>query len=305
MKKLSKKVKFEYYKIGARKKDDSNNSSSFNLEVWINHIANISLKGRTELYYGEKVRLDKCRYIENSKGNFWFLTFIRMRDSDIPNYAYDDKESEPITLQDDEYIGEEANCIYDVINNIIMVQRNVRSLSSGGISYYISNTLGDDNYIVDLEPIIKKDIMKNLMREDTSYKVLDVKFYNNAFQYSGIKKKSDVDSVIDYYESYKNCNAETTNIILSVGRRKDRLNREYVVNSIQDIVSNRDLIKSAKVTYENEDEPVHPMDILKCNMTDYIIFKLEKKTSLSSEYVSNEMIDKYLSRRSEIRSELM
>lgn len=154
------KVRMEYYEVVCKAKDDSAGipDRSFDLNLWINKAAKLSLEARTFDYYEEQARLDKFWYDDGSE--FWFLNFVRLRETNIPSKARKDKEAEPITLDDDEYIGEDVTALYDEKLNIFMLQRNRHSLGVSGLEEYLNLIWNAEDITIYLRPICPKNLQE-------------------------------------------------------------------------------------------------------------------------------------------------
>ncbi len=129
-----KKVRIEYYQVV--ESNESGQDRLFDLRKIINKLDDLPLERRKKEYYQDGARLDKIKY--NKIDNYWYLNFVRLRQTGIPSKASETSETEPIKLLDDEYIGEEVPCIYDVDNHILVLQRNRDSLSSSGLELYLN-----------------------------------------------------------------------------------------------------------------------------------------------------------------------
>lgn len=153
----NRKIRIEYFVVVAGPREDRNAEPRhlFNLENLIAKADKYALKERTFDYYQEKARLDKMRY--NGISNYWYLNFARLSQTNIPSKGFEDSETEPMTLLEGEYIGNEVTAVYDVENHIIALQRNRNSLSSTGVEYYLSELLDSSKYGIYLDPILAND----------------------------------------------------------------------------------------------------------------------------------------------------
>ncbi|WP_049775606.1 DUF6731 family protein [Caldicellulosiruptor kronotskyensis] len=135
---MERKVKFEYFEVVSRKKNQSPETPDepFDLTRWINIADGYSLEARTFDYSDERVRLERMKYFDDT--NLWLLNFLRLRETDIPLRGKIDQEAEPIELDDDEFIGEDVSMLYDPELNVVMLQRNIRSLGATGIEKYLN-----------------------------------------------------------------------------------------------------------------------------------------------------------------------
>ncbi|WP_041607818.1 DUF6731 family protein [Halobacteroides halobius] len=144
-----KKIICEYYAVACRKNDqsDDNPDAFFDFRRWIKK-ANQFLPSEEEntyddltyTYYQEEARLDNIWLLEEG---VYALKFARLRQTNLPHTATEKNEGEPISLEDNEYIGEEVVGIYNAQENILMLQRNKHSLSPTGIEQYLNLLWGN------------------------------------------------------------------------------------------------------------------------------------------------------------------
>lgn len=188
-----KRVKIEYYKVycSEDKGEGFQKDKAFDLLLWINKVKDLELNQRAREYYGEKARLDSVKYDEDN--DVWILSFSRLRETNIPNIAKDDRESEPIELEDDEYIGETAYAIYDDKNKVLVLQRNMHSLGPTGIEQYINLLWNNSSQMILLRPISVTDTEK-IVKDAAEIRKLHIKFADmkKGARGSGNKKNKTV-----------------------------------------------------------------------------------------------------------------
>lgn len=287
----TRKIRLEYFEVVCRSINGKANTpdTAFDLNLWIEKAGKLSLEARTFDYYQEQARLDKFWY--NDKSRFWFLNFIRLRETNIPTTAKIDQESVPLNLDDDEYIGEEVNAIYDDSLGIIMLQRNRYSLGVSGIEEYLNLIWQSDKEKIYLRPICPQNLQEKAVKAP-EYRKFTVRFAD--------VKNNDLDSdsqkpftkIFDSLKKYQAVNAEIT--ISMAYNHGESLDKETVRETIADIVKNKSIISKAEVSVkETDDTSVEVIDLFADKMHDFIFVPLEKRTSLASEFVESYMIERY------------
>lgn len=286
-------IKFNYFKVCC--KDVSTSKiSDFDINYLISKVDGRELVDLTEDYYQEKARLDKFWYCE--KFNYWFFNFTRLRDTNIPNKAYTDKVSEVMELAEDEFLSEECNAIYDCSLNVLMLQRNIHSLSVAGIESYLNKIINDPSLIIVLIPILNKDIFEKVDKAKC-YRKMTIGLANIKNKYVKVKDSS-LSQIWEFCNKHNGLKAEIT---ISIGRgKKDTLDSNTVKETLKDMENNKELISKALLTYTTDDDKVNVVDLIEDVMHDYITVVLEKKISLASQYVENLMYEKFNQRKGEI-----
>lgn len=296
------KVKFEYYEVVFRKRADPDNmpDRSFDLLRWFDKVARLSLAERTYDYYQERARLENVYY--NQDFGYWFLHFVRLRDTNLPSKATENTEVEPLELGDDEYIGEEISALYDEKLKVLMCQRNRDSLSISGIERYLNLTWRSDDETIYLRPIILPDSIQRA-KEAGYYRKLTIRFADlrkKAFK----EGRSPLKRIVDAFGAYEAVGAEIT---INLGHlRGDSLHRETVHDTINDIVENRDLITKAELSEKKDDDTsVEIIDLFDEKLHDYAWIPVQKRKPMAHSDIAFAMTEKYRDKRQIIASILL
>ncbi len=125
------------------------------------------------IFIRKKARLDRCEFDSDCK--LWCLSFLRLRETNIPSIAKEESEAEPIELGDDEFIGEEARALYDVQTRILTLQRNVHSLGPTGIETYLNSIWAGNEEMIYLRPICPLDILDRVDAA-TEFRKISIRF---------------------------------------------------------------------------------------------------------------------------------
>lgn len=280
--KAKKIIKFQYFRV---KFHDENNTALYDLRQWIDSVVDLTLKERTITIKGYPSRLESAELLEN---RYIHMRFLKMTESFLPELAYDDSETVPLELEDDEYIAVDVNTIYDTLTHIIMVQNNRGSLSAERIREYIIQS-GLDLEILNIGEYITFDPVqdhRNLTRlERKLYKKLEVHFDN-------IKLKSDFEnnSIGQILKVIKSTGGNTGVLQIGLGRgsSNDALleeNTDIIINQ----VLNNECVSSANVIIKDDYE-TYKYDLFDNTMCDSKVFELETRTSLSCLVVRSAMV---------------
>lgn len=294
------KIKFEYLRTVFKKTEDPDDAPDrlFDLRRWIDKADRLSLEGRTYDYYNEQARLDKIMFVDQTY-KFWYLQFVRLRDTNLPSKATANTETEPIFLEEDEFFGEEVSALYDESLNVMMLQRNRFSLSPTGIEQYLNLLWGSTDETIYLRHINWDD---SIARAKTAryYRKLTVRFADLSKEFKGNSPIKDVIRSLSHYDAF------TGEISVSLGYNQGKtLQRETILDTIGDILNNRDIINKAELSKkEDDDTKVEVVDLFDDKIHDYEYISLERKQSLSHEILIPIMINKYLDRRGEIASKI-
>lgn len=154
----------------------------------------------------DKARLDKLKY--DKENNYWHLNFLKLRETNIPNKAKINSEAEPIPLEDDEYIGEDVNALYDEELYILVLQKNKYSLSFSVIEDYLNEIWKQDEDLdIFLRPILPQDAFASIENKGT-YRKLNVKFDNVRYSHFAGEAGSTLKDIYESIGSYGCINAE-------------------------------------------------------------------------------------------------
>ncbi|WP_254462378.1 DUF6731 family protein [Bacillus subtilis] len=285
-----KKVRFEYYHVVFRKKEDRNSQRDrlFDLVQWIAKAKQKSLEARTYNYRQEQARLDDTYWDDELQ--FYFLHFLRLRDT-IPATATVTTKVEPLELQDDEYIGEEASALYDESNHVLMLQRNKYSLGPEGIEEYLNILWDTDDERIFLRPICPPNVFE-MAKKSTEYRKINLRFADLKTVESSErlidKFKSPLGPILSHFEKFDGVNAQIT---ITVGNTKSSLNAETISDTLSDIEENSEYFSRAELVRrpEEDDTRVELIDLFAHKAHDFCTFRMERREHLSHHAIAKEM----------------
>lgn len=288
------RVKFEYYQVTCRKTGDlpSVRDRLFNLVKWMDKANKKSLEGRTYNYRTEQVRLDTTYYDEEL--GFYFLHFVRLRDTNIPSKATLVKQVEPFELEDDEYLGEEVSALYDEKNHVLMLQRNKYSLGPEGIGDYLNLLWNNAEEQIHLRIVCSPNAFE-MAKKSGEYRKINLRFADLNIEKKQSRfaaLKSPMKKIVSSFSEYEGVNAQVT---ITVGNKQGvSLSPQTVEDTITDIQDNRDLFSSAEIVRREDDESrVEVIDLFEHKAHDYASFRMEKRETLSHYAIAQAMWKKY------------
>lgn len=293
------RIRLEYYKVCCKAKDDQANEPdrNFDFTLWIEKARRLSLEARTYDYQQEQARLDRLSYDEPSR--LWCMSFVRLRETNIPTRGWIDRETEPLDLDDDEFISEDAAALYDHVQGAIMLQRNRYSLGPAGIEEYINLLWANDNFVIYLRPIAPRDILAKASNA-AQYRRMTIRFADLP------NTNGEFGTIGSFISSFNKYEAITAEVTVTMGRKKNRtLKPDTVVDSISDVIANKRYISKAELSVKmDEDATVEIVDLFEDKIHKIIWVTLERRESLISEYLFDRMIEEHTEMKPELLASL-
>lgn len=305
----TKYIRFDYfqpYLITVDENTSKKKSEKFDLLSWLEKFEEIDdMKKRTKIHQQESVRLDKI-YTDPST-DYVFMHFSRLRDTNLPAITNSIKNDlKDIDLGEDEYIAEDISCLYDYTINILMIQRNIHSLSPSGIGEYISSFQNDVNSYIELRPVclreaFSKGVDKSIFRSIT-LRTADTQ--KNAGLFS---KDTPFSRAFNELKSIEGYDIEIT--VKTTRKKDDKLNKQEVQKTLKEFEELKDGLSKAEIKYkEGPDQKVEFADLIQGRIFSYLPFEMVPKKSLDYNSVqvsmSNEYNPKVNDKRTEIRNNL-
>lgn len=282
-------VKFDYCQLYYKVKKKDAVYKLFDVEVLINEISKKKLERKViEVYEGCKVRIEKFDFDE--KNTLWTLRLLRLREDNLGFIVKPDEEAKPIELGDDEYLGEDMTMLFDVNNNVSMIQRNRYALGFKNLQKLMQKILNIENLLIDICPITKVVDAKAIQRD--YFKSIEIRFAN-------IKGK-DIDSIGGalgtIMKAYKSLNGGGGAFIVNLGRtKKASLDKEQTRELLNEIQQNKDVLNAAILRAKDaEDNDVDIINLFDNVYSVFVPYELAERTSLEYSYCIKKMTEKYL-----------
>lgn len=136
---LTRAVKFEYFLVKSVTFENRNrNVNVMNLAKLFKKISGSDLK-ETHIDNADigKIRIYSCEY--DKVNRIWLLQVIKLREKNLPGIVNDEDDSyRPITLTDEEYVGEFISLIFDPQKCILYSSRNRYSVNPTALGKYFT-----------------------------------------------------------------------------------------------------------------------------------------------------------------------
>lgn len=288
-------VKFDYCQMFYKIKMARNEYQLFDIETLIQKIRDQNLELKIiDVYEWCKVRIEQFNYDEEKE--VWTMRILRLRDANLSFIVKPDEEAKPIELGDDEYLGEDMTMLFDVKNNVAMIQRNRFAIGFTNLQKMIQKILNIDGVLIEIRPITK-ELDATLIQRDY-FKSVEIRFAN--------LKDKDIDSIGgslgSIMRAYKEFNGGGGSFTVNLGRtRKNSLAKEKVREFLNEIQQNKDVLNAAVLRAKDADDT----DIAIYNLFDNIFsalitFELAERTSLDYGYCIRKMMEKYMADRDSI-----
>lgn len=283
----TKKFKCEYYTITHQV---DNTDVGYNLLNWIDQMLELELEQRIRPYKGDNIRLEEAFY--NRTYEMWFLRFMRLRTNDIPSFSGMATPSEFMDLNDDQYVSEDVSCLYDPTYDVLMIQKNMHSITPVGVKYYLNSTIEDE--LIDLKRIVSFDSFDRVGRAErcrtVSVRIADVE---GVLEEGNLGRfRSTIGRVLQGMEQAPSPYLELT---LSVGKSRDANIEEDEFNLlVQDIRDNPTVFDKAKMRIIEANETKSEMiNLISDSPQDEISFEIEGRNPINFLAMMDKLGTKY------------
>lgn len=287
------KVKFEVYKAV-----DSNNTP-INIAGLIEKINLLKNDQKEVKQYGVGTRIDRFEYLtldDETIAKFPGLKLIyfhmtKMRDDGLATTKEEIDELKNLDLDADEYVAEDINCIFDIKNCLLFIQRNFHSLSVTGVNYYlikmhkklalkIEKTANKHTYeALDLifKPVPDKDVLKGIVESD-NYRRIELSFANASLE--NFKGQGMLNKCLGHLgDVFDNLGGINMGLTITAGNVKNpSLNKENLRELAGDIEDNKTLFSSAIFSGKKGKMPVEKYDLINGKLCVTHKFSSVKKT---------------------------
>lgn len=292
-KSFNKNIKFEFYQIF--KKDSTGKESLFELLYWIKSMKTLKIEDRLASYGIDQIRLNQGTYDKNN--NIFILNFSRLRESMYPSVVnISNLSSKDVTISNDEFLSEDISAIYDPVNSILMIQRNINSLSPSAVEEYVSafwSVYFDHNEIIDFRPIIDQNPFKTAL-DKNEYRSLNIKTAD--YRYISNSSNSILKPFAQAFDSLKVYNSIDIEIKLSMGRKRSQnLDYKETQKVIKELEKNRQNFNKIEVRGKSaNDTKFEKVDLLSNKLYCEQMFVIPSRSSFKSSTIQKEMINLYI-----------
>lgn len=290
-------IKFEYATDPDNPKKHIKNvieEKPFDFINWMANLKKISIKDRGVFHNQETVRADDI--YTDAKTDYGIVHFTRLRETNVPAITQLlVEELQDLGLKSDEFIAEDVSCLYDHDINVLMVQRNIYSLSPSGIEFYINSFLENDSEYVELRPLVyrsafKRGKGKNIYRS-FSIKTADIRKHPSLYS-----KDNPISRAFKELQGLDGYDIEIN--IKSARGKKEKLNKARIENVLAEFEDEKEFLSKAEVGFKETDEAkVEKIDLLKGKIFSFLPFVVLPKKFLNPNVVQMDMINEYSRKR--------
>lgn len=270
-------IQFRYFRVLCEEKGNDNKwgtLKTYDLVKWIAKIdADHNLK--KSIKFGNTLARIEC-FNHSEEDDFWGIQLIKLRDTNIPTKVKENEASEPVELEDDEYLGEDITLLYEKCSSILMVQMNRFSLGITKLTEFLNYTNDNENIKIYIDPITETDKLSKLKKRN--YKSIEISFAN----LDKWKLSDSHNSLESIMNPIKATGGLVGSVKIGLGHsRKSVLYKNESEEMVGNIWENKDFIKSAKVKVSDDDENgTEIIDLFEEIYHDYIPFTLQSKKPL-------------------------
>lgn len=285
---MRKNIKLEYYRANAV---ENENMDLLDLG---NMLDDLYLRIRQ----GEVVRYEFNHEIARVADVFFYqdigcyhLSFERLRDFNLPVKSSFERDSEPIDLEEDEYIGEEVSLLYDIANNVFIIQRNRDSLSPTALEMFLrdihSGYIGHASNL-ELNPILRQNVLEQILGSEQVRKInVRIDDLGQETQYED--DLSNITGEISRYE------AASLDFTLSVGREKNReMNYGFASRLIENISRRANVSKAQIYVRMDEESNVEKYDLIEHKIHSLVTFDFREERTIRPDAVFQRMRELYI-----------
>lgn len=237
--------------------EHSGNTTTF--EDLLEILQKDTLPGRLRVVGDTRVQLESI-YLKNG---LWYLDFTRFRNSSGPGKGDGSSLSKPFSFNGNETFCEQTALLYDPSTKYSVVQFNNIGLKQGALTQYFSEYINLETNTFEFLPKYNADAMRRFEKRK-GIKKLVAKIDTRQVS------KSDFAAGTPMYEALSigdESGAETVEIVISAGRKKDNFLNKFADNFADSLKSltktNGDAVDKFGATYVNRtDSKTETLDFL-------------------------------------------
>ena len=296
-----KKVKFLYFQTRVEYRQNNNIvHEMYDLTTWCsNAMANLAISDKNYEFGGDTIRLQNMHVNHDGLLELRFTRLSEIQTSYVARKT-SDIESD-FELEENEYPAQDTMILFDPVNCVAMVQKNIQGLSIRGIIEYIDHfwNLGRiDRQNIDFLPIVSKEIFQRV-RRCYGVKKLTIKTANTFDKKNNVARKvSDsfngvLEKIISDASPLKGLNVEVS-FVAAPRNKEEILDVEEVDKIMKQIEENPHSFSKAHLSILNEYNKIEHLNLLNALIFDTYEFTLPPKQRLNPDSVLFEMRRLYL-----------
>lgn len=279
-------VRFEFYQINGKIVEDGEvKKGLYNIMPILNKISRLEkMTDRDAVLYGERVRLDRLDII-NEYPEIYGLHFTRLR-NDKPAYIeLEDELLKELPLSPGEYIAEDISCLYDVELRLLMIQRNIHSLSVSGLEAYLDE-FKDDDVEISLQFVSDKEIIDSALK-NSKFRKLELR---SASANEDTKMGLLSNIISPFMDMFSGFGGTNFSIEISAGRTGEDLSVDQVKSILEAIRNDKSLFSSALVSAKSSaGVPIEKYDLINGKLYVYRKYDLPEGSFLNPNSVIDDI----------------
>ncbi|EUJ64837.1 DUF6731 family protein [Listeria fleischmannii] len=173
-------VNFDFFRVCVFENKDK--LKRYDMLGLLDFISKTSLEDRTFTIQGEQARVHKITLHQKYPYELFQLNLCRLREETPGIASTISSELSNIPLEANEYIAEDINILYDNSIHVLMVQRNIHSLSATGLEVYFQEMMNkmdpNNNLDISLEPVLDIFSLQKAKTKDI-YRKLTIRVASN------------------------------------------------------------------------------------------------------------------------------
>lgn len=285
-----------------------NKGSAWELADVIRDVMTGKIENKVISVYGEKIELDKNSFYERENGRILAFQFTKLRADGIPAKKKIGKKRSDIVLDEDEYIGEFTEVVFDTVLNVFAIQVNKYGVGARAIASYMNSLYkeyrGEEwgKYIIgEMEAILDPDLITVAMQAH-AYKRVHLRC-------SDVNKDAIIPEDSTTWYGVKNVIGEKTGVVVELTMsikntdpRDDNMKKDIVALAeqyhkfINDAGTSKDEAKESKLelTIVNEADQSEVVDFMIPKKNFIVSMQVQERVPVGSEYMCNEAVNYYM-----------
>ncbi|MBF2477534.1 DUF6731 family protein [Listeria marthii] len=284
-------VNFDFFRVCVF--EDKKEHKLYDMLALLDYINKLNLEDRNIVIQGEQARLSKISLHQDKPYELFQLNLCRLREDTPGITSTISSELSNIPLEENEYIAEDINILYDNGHHVMMIQRNIHSLSATGLQVYLQNMLEqmdpNNNLTISLEPILDIYALKKAKSKDL-YRKITLRVATNKV---GKLLNDPIGRSFEQLESIEGATIEIT--ISSESKKKSKLKTGEIRKIIETIEQERELYSKVEISgKDSEDSTIEKFDLLKGKLRIQKFYNVPTKKYLDPDTVLDDITVGYM-----------
>lgn len=293
----NKTIYFDYVKTYIQRYEKEGNKvieQIADLSSLFERISKLDSIDRTYNMGNDKIRIQELKKVDDS----WEILILKLRDEVMPGIADDDGNYTIEILEDGKYYCEATTMLYDPEKSILIIQKNRYGLQPSNVEFLLNKLTVDDNITIILKPIINKNKIQLLNKEQV-YRSLEIGIVNNEPE-EIFEEATGIMGVLKNFQKYKG-----NNVSIRIGYNKrfkkdECLDSNMVIDTINELYGNIHVNKLKTSIKFSDDTKVETIDLLDDRIYDYENLEYSKENPITHERLIIVLKQLYKNKKSNI-----